>query len=178
MAASSFHKFPELPSEIQLQIWESSFRSPEAIPGGLHYIGLDHDGFQVPLDKTAKDEFRRPRSGCELEQAAMKHQEQQDVEFSCSSFGLTTLDFTLDKREWYHGRGPVSIIPPIDQGQRNNVSKQQKIFICPSRDIFCVALNRAGRAVRRGNCYPIRVFRGLAFEFEPSWNIKLSQNDN
>lgn len=108
----------------------------------------------------------------------MKHQEQQDVEFSCSSVGLTTLDFTLDKREWYHGRGPVSIIPPIDQGQRNNVSKQQKIFICPSRDIFCVALNRAGRAVRRGNCYPIRVFRGLAFEFEPSWNIKLSQNDN
>ncbi|SCV39104.1 uncharacterized protein FFB14_07096 [Fusarium fujikuroi] len=112
MAASSFHKFPELPSEIQLQIWESSFRSPEAIPGGLHYIGLDHDGFPVPLDKSAKDEFRRPRSGCELEQgiwtacwdsraAAMKHQEQQDVEFSCSSFGLTTLDFTLDKREWY-----------------------------------------------------------------------------
>ncbi|KAF4945721.1 hypothetical protein FGADI_11724 [Fusarium gaditjirri] len=108
----------------------------------------------------------------------MKHQQQQDVESSYSSFGLTTLDFALDTREWHAGRGPVSIIPPIDQGQRNNESQQQKIFICPERDIFCVAFNRAGRAARRGNCYPLRVFKGLAFEFEPSWNIKLSQHDN
>ncbi|KAF5648910.1 hypothetical protein F52700_728 [Fusarium sp. NRRL 52700] len=63
MASSSFHKFSELPPEIRLQTWESSFRSPNSIPGGLHYIGFDDVGSPVPLDKTAKDEFQRARSG-------------------------------------------------------------------------------------------------------------------
>ncbi|EMT71896.1 hypothetical protein NOF04DRAFT_6757 [Fusarium oxysporum II5] len=184
MAPSTFHKFPELPPEIQLQVWESSFRSPKAIPGGLHYIGLDHGGFPVPLDKTAKDEFQRARSGYELEQglwtacwdsraAAMKHQLQQDAESSYSDvLNPTTLEFALRGRESYAGREPVSIIPPIDEGQ------EQKMVIYPSQDIFCVALNRAGRAACCGNYYPLRKFKRLAFEFKPSWNIQLSQHDN
>lgn len=189
MAPSSFHKFPELPSEIQLQIWESSFRSPEAIPGGLHYIGLDQDGFPVPLDKTGKDEFRRPRSGFELEQglwtacwdsraAVMKHQLQQNIEFSHSDFDPMTLGEALLGSKWYAEGEPLLIERKIGLGTRgNNGSEEQTMIICPSRDIFCVALNKAGRAARRGNCYPLRLFQGLAFEFEPSWNIKLSQHN-
>ncbi|KAF5722745.1 hypothetical protein FMUND_2623 [Fusarium mundagurra] len=107
MAPSSFHKFPELPPEIQLQIWESSFRSPEAMPGGLHYIGLDDEACPVLLDKTVKPEFQRARSGYELEKglwtacwnsraAAMKHQQQQNVKFNyCYPPSTTALDLAL-----------------------------------------------------------------------------------
>ncbi|RKK72054.1 hypothetical protein BFJ69_g10454 [Fusarium oxysporum] len=146
MASSVFHKFPQLPPEIQLKIWEASIRPPQAIPGGLHYIALDHMGNTVPLRNTWMDEPERRKSAYQLEEGLLT---------ACRDSRTVILKHRLEQ---------------------DHFLRQQELRT-PSRDLFCIVLNRSAPSVARGKCYPLIACERLAFEYTTSWNNELSNHE-
>jgi hypothetical protein len=194
MASSIFHKFPQLPPEIQLKIWEASIRPPQAIPGGLHYIALDHMGNTVPLHNTWMDEPERRKSAYQLEEGlltacwdsrtvVLKHRLEQDHFLSQQELRPISLHKALESQTWYPGRRTLLTFLPASETEKPIVVKtkdddqSQGLVISPSRDLFCIALNRSGRSVARGQSYSLLACERLAFEYSPSWNIELSNHE-
>ncbi|KAH7213381.1 uncharacterized protein BKA55DRAFT_697889 [Fusarium redolens] len=148
MASSIFHKFPQLPPEIQLKIWEASIRPPQAIPGGLHYIALDHMGNTVPLHNTWMDEPERRKSAYQLEEGlltacwdsrtvVLKHRLEQDHFLSQHELRPISLHKALESQTWYPGRRTLLTFLPASETEK-----------------------------------PIVLTKGL-----PSWNIELSNHE-
>lgn len=137
MASSVFHKFPQLPPEIQLKIWEASIRPPQAIPGGLHYIALDHMGNTVPLRNTWMDEPERRKSAYQLEEGLLtacrdsrtvilKHRLEQDRFLSQQELRPVRLHKALESQISFPGaRTPLTFL---------GTSKTEKPIVMKTKD--------------------------------------------
>ncbi|KAI8654127.1 2EXR domain-containing protein [Fusarium sp. Ph1] len=203
MDSSTFHPFPNLPTELRLHIWETFLRPSQRHWPGLHYCTIGNDKRLVPLSWGKFDRLKRHgRANPDHRSACLWH---AGLWAACKESRAVIMEH-YQLREWndllkigqqerrvpeyyYADRvGGREAVPPAMITVREG-HDESYLTVYPTRDIFCITSDSCESVFwsgERRNIIHSLPFansasrtlgaQNFAIEFDPSWNRFLPGN--